>query len=90
MEIKIGDYVTRISHKHDMVFKVTDIVEDTCYLRGVNVRLCADSFIDDLVKIEYQESDDSDIVDSFVVNRNIERDIIDACNIWMWECSCNK
>ena len=55
MEILVGDYVTRISHKHDMVFKVMDIIEDTCYLRGVNVRLCADSFIDDLVKIEYKE-----------------------------------
>lgn len=30
--------------------------------------------------------DDSDIVDSFVVNRNIERDIIDACNIWIENC----
>ena len=55
MKVQIGDYVTRISHKHDMVFKVMDIIEDTCYLRGVNVRLCADSFIDDLVVIEYKE-----------------------------------
>ena len=35
MEILVGDYVTRISHKHDMVFKVIDIIEDTCYLRGM-------------------------------------------------------
>jgi len=74
MEINIGDYVTRISHKHDMVFKVMDIIEDTCYLRGVNVRLCADSYIDDLVKIEYKESDDLDIVERMKENTNLDRD----------------
>ena len=58
MEIQVGDYVTRISHKHDMIFKIIDVVEDTCYLKGVNVRLCADSNISDLVKIEYKVSDD--------------------------------
>ena len=74
MEIKIGDYVTRISHKHDMVFKVMDIIEDMCYLRGVNVRLCADSFIDDLVKIEYKESDDLDIVERIKDSTSLDRD----------------
>ena len=74
MEIKIGDYVTRISHKHDMVFKITDIVEDLCYLRGANVRLCADSLLDDLVKIEYKESDDLDIVERIKDITTLDRD----------------
>ena len=74
MEINIGDYVTRISHKHDMVFKVIDIVEDMCYLRGVNVRLCADSYIDDLTKIDYKESDDLDIVERMKENTSLDRD----------------
>jgi len=74
MQIDIGDYVTRISHKHDMVFKVIDIIEDTCYLKGVNVRLCADSLLTDLVKIEYKESDDSDIIERMKENTNLDRD----------------
>ncbi len=74
MKIQVGDYVTRISHKHDMVFKVTDIIEDTCYLRGVNVRLCADSLIEDLVKIEYKESDDLDIVERVKETTSLDRD----------------
>lgn len=74
MQLNIGDYVTRISHKHDMVFKLMDIVEDTCYLKGVNVRLCADSNISDLVKIDYTISDDSEIVERIKENTNLERD----------------
>ena len=74
MEIQIGDYVTRISHKHDMIFKVIDIVEDICYLRGANVRLCADSNIDDLVKIDYKESDDLEVVERIKESTNLDRD----------------
>ena len=74
MEIQVGDYVTRISHKHDMVFKVMEIDEDICYLRGVNVRLCADSDIDDLVKTEYKESDDLDVVERIKDRTNLDRD----------------
>lgn len=72
--MQIGDYVTRISHKHDMVFKIMNIVEDTCYLKGVNVRLCADSNIDDLVKIEYTISDDAEIIERIKENTNLDRD----------------
>ena len=50
MDIKVGNYVTRITHHHDMIFKVLDIDGDICYLKGANVRLYADSDIDDLVK----------------------------------------
>lgn len=74
MDIKVGDYVTRISHNHDMMFKVTKIVEDVCYLKGVNVRLCADSYIDDLVKTEYKVSDDKDEVDRAREILNLDRD----------------
>ena len=74
MEIQVGDYVTRISHKHDMIFKVIEIDEDICYLRGVNVRLCADSDIGDLVKIEYKESDDLDVVERIKDSTNLDRD----------------
>lgn len=60
--VKIDDFVTRISHNHDMVFKVINIDEDVVYLKGVNVRLYADSNINDLVKIDFTESDDTELV----------------------------
>ena len=74
MDIKIGDYVTRISHNNDMIFKVTKIVEDICYLKGVNIRLCADSNISDLVKTEYKISDDKDEVNRLKESLDLDRD----------------
>ena len=48
MKLKVGDKVTRKSYNHDTVFVVTSIEENTCILNGVNIRLVADSDIDDL------------------------------------------
>ncbi len=48
MEYKIGDMVTRKSYNHDIVFVITDIVDEMCFLKGANVRLYADSPKDDL------------------------------------------
>lgn len=47
---KIGEYVTRISYNNDIVFKIIDFNEETnfYYLKGVYVRLFADSKEDDL------------------------------------------
>ena len=36
--VKVGDYVTRISHNHDMIFKVISIDSDICYLKGNRIR----------------------------------------------------
>lgn len=48
MLFNIGDYVTRKSHGHDLVFKIVDIKDDVAILQGINIRLVADAFIDDL------------------------------------------
>ena len=45
---RIGDLVTRKSYDNDIVFKIMDIVDDNYILKGVNVRLYADSYEDDL------------------------------------------
>ena len=45
----VGDYVTRNSYNNDIVFKIVDIQGDTYYLKGVSVRLYADSSKNDLV-----------------------------------------
>ena len=54
----IGDYVTRNSYNNDIVFKIIGIENDMYYLKGVCVRLFADSPKNDLVL--YDESDDLD------------------------------
>ncbi len=46
--INIGDYVTRKSYKNDIVFEVIGIEDDSCILKGVDVRLMADAPIGDL------------------------------------------
>lgn len=48
LKFDIGDLVTRKSYNHDLVFIVTDIIDDIYYLKGNNVRLCADSPAEDL------------------------------------------
>ena len=46
---QVGDLVTRKTYNNDIVFKIIDIKNDVYYLKGVCVRLYADSFQDDLV-----------------------------------------
>lgn len=74
MDIKVGDYVTRISHHNDMVFKVIDIDGNICYLKGANIRLYADSDIDDLVKTTFKDTDDSDVIERIREETNLDRD----------------
>ena len=54
MNFDIGDLVTRKSYNNDVVFEVTDIIDDFYYLKGTDFRLCADSPEDDLVKYEWE------------------------------------
>lgn len=58
MDFDIGDLVTRKSHNNDTVFIITDIIDDICYLKGMNVRLIADSFINDLKKYNNDDIED--------------------------------
>lgn len=70
--LNIGDEVTRKSYNNDIVFIITDIRDDVYYLKGVSVRLYADSFRDDLVL--YSGNND---IDSFRPSiddyRNLDR-----------------
>lgn len=50
MELKRGDLVTRKSYNHDTVFKITNIKNNIYYLKGIEVRLYADSVLEDLEK----------------------------------------
>lgn len=64
---KIGDLVTRNSYNNDVVFKIIDIKDDVYYLKGVNVRLCADSDYDDLVGYTEEAKEEND---DFFLNTN--------------------
>ena len=73
MDIKKGDYVTRNSYKNDTVFKVINIKEDMYYLKGVDVRLYADSPKNDLVKVikeEEKEDYSNRVADKLLLDRN--------------------
>lgn len=68
----MDDVVTRKSYNHDIVFKITDIVENMYMLKGLNVRLIADSPYDDLelYKGDIKINDDS-LIDR--IDENLDR-----------------
>ena len=73
---KIGDVVTRNSYNNDIVFVIVDIKDDIAYLKGIDVRLYADSNLDDLqlasVNEDYSKdrSDAAKIKDMLNLDRN--------------------
>ena len=73
MNFKEGDLVTRISHKHDIVFKIEKIEGNIVYLKGINVRLLADSYIDDIVISDNSVVDDEEIIQRSVKDLDIDR-----------------
>ena len=74
MNFEIGDLVTRKSHNHDMVFRIIKIEEDVCYLKGVNIRLMADSNLEDLIKYNGQEDkEEEDFLDRIKLVNTLDR-----------------
>lgn len=55
----VGDLVTRNSYNNDIIFKIIDINGDIYYLKGVSVRLSADSPKEDLVLCSDDKEEDS-------------------------------
>ena len=74
MSLKKGDLVSRISHNHDVVFKIVDFNENKVYLSGVNIRLSADADITDLVLAKDDELDDDKIIQRNIKDLTIDRD----------------
>ena len=75
MNLEVGCLVSRISHQHDILFKIVGIHDNVVDLQGVNVRLCADAKKEDLVLVnecDYQ-SDDEDIIERNMKDLEMDR-----------------
>lgn len=73
MDFKIGDKVTRNSYNNDVIFVITDIIDDTCYLKGISFRLCADSNIKDLKKYNEEIKDDEEYLKRIKPVKDLDR-----------------
>lgn len=73
MFFKVGDLVTRKSYDNDIIFKIVEVNDKVVYLKGLNVRLCADSSIDDLKLVENAKIDDNDVYDRINTSINLDR-----------------
>ncbi len=73
MNFKIGDKVTRKSHNNDLVFQIKDIENNICFLKGLNVRLEADSDIDDLVLYDGEDLENKEF-ENRIISINLNRD----------------
>lgn len=74
MLFQVGDIVTRNSHQNDTFFVIVKIEGNIAYLKGINLRLYADSDLNDLVKVEGKDVvDDERITDSITSDLNLDR-----------------
>lgn len=55
MSFSTGELVTRISHKHDLLFRISSVSKDIAEVRGEDIRLVADAPLDDLMHVQNRE-----------------------------------
>ena len=72
MNFKVGDIVTRKSYNNDVLFRISFINGNNVKLEGVNVRLCADALLDDLV-ISSENNDDYEITERNINDISFDR-----------------
>ena len=73
MDFKIGDKVTRNSYDNDIVFAITNIIDDTYYLKAINFRLYADSDLKDLKKYEDDIKEDEEYLKRIKAIKDLDR-----------------
>ena len=76
--LKIGDYVARDSYDHDILFKVVDIIKrpgkaDQVLIKGVCLRIVADSPENDLYKVPLNKLDDFKSSFDKIIDDSIDR-----------------
>lgn len=55
---RIGDLVTRKSYDNDVIFRIIDLIDDNYILKGISVRLYADSYEEDLKLVSGEVQND--------------------------------
>ena len=73
MLFNIGDLVTRKSHNNDVIFEILKIEDKIAYLKGKDLRLYADSLIEDLVYSNTYIETDSESVSRVKNIINLDR-----------------
>ncbi len=75
MDLEIGMQVTRKSYNHDIVFTIIDIKDEVYYLKGLNVRLIADSPLEDLTIYNEKEisDDEQEFLDRIKMGCKLDR-----------------
>lgn len=73
MFFKTGDLVTRKSYNNDIIFKIISVNDQVANLKGLNVRLCADSNMEDLKLVENAKIDDNDVFERITTTINLDR-----------------
>lgn len=73
MDFKIGDKVTRNSYDNDIVFVITNIINDIYYLKAINFRLYADSEIKDLKKYDDDIKEDEEYLKRIKPVKDLDR-----------------
>lgn len=78
--MKIGDIVVRKSYDKDVTFKIIDFKKseekEFAILKGINIRIIADSIEEDLEKVEDGESGSKDKILNTRVSENIKRAMV--------------
>ena len=70
---KVGDIVSRKSYNNDIIFKILNIKNDIAFLKGVDLRIFADSSIDDLI-LSKNNNDDELIIEKNLQDMSFNRD----------------
>lgn len=73
MFFKVGDLVTRSSYNNDVIFRIVELDEDIAYLKGLNIRLIADSSVSDLKLVSNAKIDDHEFIDRISSDINLDR-----------------
>lgn len=73
MFFNVGDVVSRNSYSNDTLFKIIRIDDNIAYLKGIDVRLYADSSIDDLKMENSPSSEDSAFFERMSSSFNLDR-----------------
>ena len=81
MHMKIGDIVVRKSYDKDIIFKIIDIKEvrgkTYCILKGLSIRIIADSPRDDLEVVDYGYVEEKEKILNSRVNEAMKKHTID-------------